>query len=246
MSDKQVLALYDQDAYELVPHDGMRRTIAQRLTASTQTVPHFYLTIDCDIGKLLTAREEINAVAPKTQDGKPAYKLSVNDFVIKALALALQRIPDANVSWTETGMLKHKHSDVSVAVALPGGLITPIIRKAETKSLSAISNEMKDLAARARAGKLKPAEYQGGTTSVSNLGMYGIKDFTAVINPPQATILAAGAGEERAVVRNGKIEIAHIMSVTLSCDHRAVDGALGAELIGAFKRFIENPVMMVV
>jgi pyruvate dehydrogenase E2 component (dihydrolipoamide acetyltransferase) len=246
MSDKQVLALYDSDAYELVPHDGMRRTIAQRLTASTQTVPHFYLTIDCDIGKLLTAREEINAVAPKTPDGKPAYKLSVNDFVIKALALALQRIPDANVSWTETGMLRHKHSDVSVAVALPGGLITPIIRKAETKSLSAISNEMKDLAARARAGKLKPAEYQGGTTSVSNLGMYGIKDFTAVINPPQATILAAGVGEERPVVRNGKIEIAHIMSVTLSCDHRAVDGALGAELIGAFKRFIENPVMMVV
>jgi pyruvate dehydrogenase E2 component (dihydrolipoamide acetyltransferase) len=246
MSDKQVLALYDQDAYELVPHDGMRRTIAQRLTASTQTIPHFYLTIDCDIGKLLTAREEINAVAPKDKDGKPAYKLSVNDFVIKALALALQRIPDANVSWAESGMLKHKHSDVSVAVALPGGLITPIIRKAETKSLSAISNEMKDLAARARAGKLKPAEYQGGTTSVSNLGMYGIKDFTAVINPPQATILAAGVGEERAVVRNGKIEIAHIMSVTMSCDHRAVDGALGAELIGAFKRFIENPVMMVV
>ncbi|MGE0063711.1 MAG: pyruvate dehydrogenase complex dihydrolipoamide acetyltransferase [Xanthobacteraceae bacterium] len=246
MSDKQVLALYDQDAYELVPHAGMRRTIAQRLTASTQTIPHFYLTIDCDIGKLLTAREEINAVAPKTQDGKPAYKLSVNDFVIKALALALQRIPDANVSWTDSGMLRHKHSDVSVAVALPGGLITPIIRKAETKSLSAISNEMKDLAARARAGKLKPAEYQGGTTSVSNLGMYGIKDFTAVINPPQATILAAGVGEERPVVRNGKIEIAHIMSVTMSCDHRAVDGALGAELIGAFKRFIENPVMMVV
>jgi pyruvate dehydrogenase E2 component (dihydrolipoamide acetyltransferase) len=246
MSDKQVLALYDQDAYELVPHAGMRRTIAQRLTASTQTIPHFYLTIDCDIGKLMTAREEINAVAPKDKDGKPAYKLSVNDFVIKALALALQRIPDANVSWTDSGMLKHKHSDVSVAVALPGGLITPIIRKAETKSLSAISNEMKDLAARARAGKLKPAEYQGGTTSVSNLGMYGIKDFTAVINPPQATILAAGVGEERPVARNGKLEIAHIMSVTMSCDHRAVDGALGAELIGAFKRFIENPVMMVV
>jgi pyruvate dehydrogenase E2 component (dihydrolipoamide acetyltransferase) len=246
MSDKQVLALYDQDAYELVPHAGMRRTIAQRLTASTQTIPHFYLTIDCDIGKLMTAREEINAVAPKDKDGKPAYKLSVNDFVIKALALALQRIPDANVSWTDSGMLRHKHSDVSVAVALPGGLITPIIRKAETKSLSAISNEMKDLAARARAGKLKPAEYQGGTTSVSNLGMYGIKDFTAVINPPQATILAAGVGEERPVARNGKLEIAHIMSVTMSCDHRAVDGALGAELIGAFKRFIENPVMMVV
>ena len=233
-------------SYEVVPHDGMRRTIAQRLTASTQTIPHFYLTMDCNIGKLLAAREEINAAAPKDKDGKPAYKLSVNDFVIKALALALQRIPDANVSWTDGGMLKHKHSDVGVAVAMPGGLITPIVRQAETKSLSAISNEMKDLAARARGRKLKPNEYQGGTTSVSNLGMYGIKDFTAVINPPQSTILAVGAGEERAVVRDGKIEAAHIMSVTLSCDHRAVDGALGAELLGAFKTLIENPVMMVV
>jgi pyruvate dehydrogenase E2 component (dihydrolipoamide acetyltransferase) len=246
MADSQVLALYEPGSYELVPHDGMRRTIAQRLTASTQNVPHFYLTMDCDIGKLLAAREQINAAAPKDKDGKPAYKLSVNDFVIKALALALQRIPDANVSWSDGGMLKHKHSDVGVAVALPGGLITPIIRMAETKSLSAISNEMRDLAVRARGRKLKPAEYQGGTTSVSNLGMYGIKDFTAVINPPQSTILAVGAGEERAVVRNGKIEAAHIMSVTLSCDHRAVDGALGAELLGAFKILIENPVMMVV
>jgi pyruvate dehydrogenase E2 component (dihydrolipoamide acetyltransferase) len=224
----------------------MRRTIAQRLTQSTQTVPHFYLTMDCNIGKLLAAREEINAAAPKGQDGKPAYKLSVNDFVIKALALALQRIPDANVSWTEAGMLKHKHSDVGVAVAMPGGLITPIIRQAETKPLSAISNEMKDFAARARARKLKPHEYQGGTTSVSNLGMYGIKDFTAVINPPHATILAVGTGEERAVVRNGRIEAAQMMSVTLSCDHRAVDGALGAELLGAFRTLIENPLMMVV
>jgi pyruvate dehydrogenase E2 component (dihydrolipoamide acetyltransferase) len=224
----------------------MRRTIAQRLTQSMQTIPHFYLTMDCNIGKLLAAREEINAAAPKDKDGKPAYKLSVNDFVLKALALALQRIPDANVSWTEGGMLKHKHSDVGVAVAIPHGLITPIIRHAESKSLSTISNEMKDFAARARARKLKPNEYQGGTTAVSNLGMYGIKDFTAVINPPHATILAVGAGEERAIVKNGKIEIAHIMSVTLSCDHRAVDGALGAELIGAFKALIENPVMMVV
>jgi pyruvate dehydrogenase E2 component (dihydrolipoamide acetyltransferase) len=230
----------------VVPHDGMRRTIAQRLTQSAQTIPHFYLTIDCNIGKLLAAREEINGAAPQDKDGKPGYKLSVNDFVIKALALALQRVPDANVSWTEGGMLKHKHSDVGVAVAMPGGLITPIIRKAETKSLSAISNEMRDLATRARARKLKPQEYQGGTTAVSNLGMYGIKDFTAVINPPHATILAVGAGEERAIARNGKIEAAHIMSVTMSCDHRAVDGALGAELIGAFKALIENPVMMVV
>jgi pyruvate dehydrogenase E2 component (dihydrolipoamide acetyltransferase) len=246
LSDSQVRALYEDGSYEVVPHDGMRRTIAQRLTASIQTIPHFYVTVDCNIGRLLAAREEINAAAPKDKDGKPAYKLSVNDFVIKALALALQRIPDANVSWTEAGMLKHKHSDVGVAVAMPGGLITPIVRKAESKSLSVISSEMKDFAARARARKLKPQEYQGGTTSVSNLGMYGIKDFTAVINPPQSTILAVGAGEERAVVKNGKIEVAHVMSVTLSCDHRAVNGALGAELIGAFKALIENPVMMVV
>jgi pyruvate dehydrogenase E2 component (dihydrolipoyllysine-residue acetyltransferase) len=246
MSDQQILSLYEEGSYELVPHDGMRRTIAQRLTASIQSIPQFYLTMDCDIGKLMAAREDINAAAPKDKDGKPAYKLSVNDFVIKALALALQRIPNANVSWTEAGLLKHKYSDIGVAVALPGGLITPIVRKAETKSLSAISNEMRDLAARARARKLKPHEYQGGGSSVSNLGMYGIKDFTAVINPPQSTILAVGAGEERAVVRNGQIVPAQIMSVTMSCDHRSVDGALGAELIGAFKMLIENPVMMVV
>jgi pyruvate dehydrogenase E2 component (dihydrolipoamide acetyltransferase) len=245
-SDAQVRALFEDGSYEVIPHDGMRRTIAQRLTASTQTVPHFYLTMDCNIDKLVAAREEINAAAPKDKEGKPAYKLSVNDFVIKALALALQKIPNANVSWTEAGMLKHKHSDVGVAVAMPGGLITPIIRKAETKSVSVISNEMKDFAARARGRKLKPEEYQGGTTAVSNLGMYGIKDFTAVINPPHATILAVGAGEQRAIVKNGKIEAATIMSVTLSCDHRAVDGALGAELIGAFKTLIENPIMMVV
>jgi pyruvate dehydrogenase E2 component (dihydrolipoamide acetyltransferase) len=246
MSDKQILALFEPGSYEIVPHDGMRRTIAQRLTASIQSVPHFYLTIDCDIGKLLAAREEINAAAPKDKEKKPLYKLSVNDFVIKAMAVALQRKPDCNVSWTEGGMVKHKHSDIGVAVAMPGGLITPIIRKAETKSLSAISGEMKDFAARARARKLKPEEYQGGTTAVSNLGMYGINHFTAVINPPHATILAVGTSEERAVVRGGKIEIAQMMSVTLSCDHRAIDGALGAELIGAFKMLIENPVMMMV
>ncbi|HEY1745374.1 MAG TPA: pyruvate dehydrogenase complex dihydrolipoamide acetyltransferase, partial [Xanthobacteraceae bacterium] len=214
MTDQQIRSLYEEGSYELIPHDGMRRTIAQRLTASMQTIPHFYLTVDCDIGKLLAAREEINAAAGKDKDGKPAYKLSVNDFVIKALALALQRVPDANVSWSEAGLLKHKHSDIGVAVALPGGLITPIIRNAEAKSLSAISNEMKDLAARARARKLKPNEYQGGVSSVSNLGMFGIKDFTAVINPPQSTILAVGTGEERAVVRGGKIEAAQMMSVT--------------------------------
>ncbi|HLG83998.1 MAG TPA: pyruvate dehydrogenase complex dihydrolipoamide acetyltransferase [Bradyrhizobium sp.] len=246
MSDKQILALFEPGSYEIIPHDGMRRTIAQRLTASVQNVPHFYLTIDCDIGRLLDAREQINEAAPKDKEKKPLYKLSVNDFVIKAMAVALQQIPNCNVSWTDGGMVKHKHSDVGVAVAMPGGLITPIIRKAETKSLSTISNEMKDFAARARTRKLKPEEYQGGTTAVSNLGMYGIKDFTAVINPPHATILAVGTSEERPVVRQGKIEIAHIMSVTLSCDHRAIDGALGAELIGAFRRLIENPVMMMV
>ena len=246
MSEQQVRALFEDGSYDFVPHEQIRKVIAQRLTASTQTIPHFYETVDCDIGKLMAAREEINEAAPQDKDGKPAYKLSVNDFVIKALALALQRVPNANVSWTDGGMLKHKHSDVSVAVALPGGLITPIIRQAESKSLSAISNEMKELAGRARAGKLRPQEYQGGTTSVSNLGMYGIKDFTAVINPPQSTILAVGTGEERAVVRNGQLAVATIMSVTLSCDHRAVDGALGAELIRAFRTLIENPVMMVV
>jgi pyruvate dehydrogenase E2 component (dihydrolipoamide acetyltransferase) len=246
MTDQQIRALYEDGSYEVVPHDNMRRTIAQRLTASTQTVPHYFLTVDCDIGKLLQAREEINAIAPKDKDGKPAYKLSVNDFVVKALALALQRVPDANVTWTEGGMLKHKHSDIGVAVAMPNGLITPIVRNAETKSLSAISNEMRELAVRARERKLKPYEYQGGTTAVSNLGMYGIKDFTAVINPPHSSILAVGTGEERAVVRDGKIVAAHIMSVTMACDHRAMDGALGAVLISAFKSLIENPVTMLV
>ena len=246
MSDQQILALYEEGGYESVPHDSMRRTIAQRLTAATNSMPTFYLTVDCDLGKLNAAREEINAAAGKNADGKPLYKLSVNDFVIKAMGIALQKIPEANVSWTEAAMLRHKHSDIGVAVALPFGLITPIIRQAELKTLSAISNEMKDLAARAKAKKLKPNEYQGGTSSVSNLGMYGIKDFTAVINPPQSSILAVGTSEDRAVVRGGQIVAASMMSVTLSCDHRAIDGALGAELITAFKKLIENPVMMVV
>lgn len=246
MSDQQILALFEPGSYEIVPHDNMRRTIAQRLTASVQSIPHFYLTIDCDIGKLLAVREEINKAAPTDKDGKPLYKLSVNDFIVKAMALALQRVPDCNVSFTEGGMVRHIHSDIGVAVAMPGGLITPVVRKAETKSLSTISSEMKDFAARARARKLKPEEYQGGTTAVSNLGMYGIKDFTAVINPPHATILAVGTSEERPVVRGGKIEVAHMMSVTLSCDHRAIDGALGARLIDAFKQLIESPMMMMV
>ncbi len=244
-SDAQIRALYEDGSYDFVPHDNMRKIIAQRLTLSKQTIPHFYLTLDCDIGQLLAAREEVNAAAPKKGD-LPVYKISVNDFVIKALALALQRVPDANVTWTEGGMLHHKHSVVGVAVAIPGGLMTPVVRQAETKSLSAISNEMKDFAARARTRHLKPEEYRGGSTAISNLGMYGIKDFAAVINPPHATILAVGVGEERAVVRNGQLAVANIMTVTLSTDHRAVDGALGAELMAAFKALIENPVMMIV
>ncbi len=245
-SDDKIRALFEPGSYQVVPHDNIRKVIARRLVEAKLTIPHFYLTLDCNIGKLLAAREEINAAAPKDKDGKGAYKISVNDFVIKALALALQRIPEANVTWTEGGMLKHKHSDIGVAVSIPGGLITPVVRKAEQKSLSVISNEMKDYAARARARKLKPDEYQGGSSAVSNLGMYGIKEFYAIINPPHATILSVGAGEERAVVRNGKIEAAHIMTVGLATDHRAVDGALGAQLFGAFKALIENPVMMVV
>ena len=245
-SDEKIRALFAPGSYEVIPHDNIRRIIAQRLTLAKQTIPHFYLTIDCAIGKLLTAREEINAAAPKDKDGKPTWKISVNDFVIKALAVALMHVPDANVTWTEGGLLKHKHADVGVAVAITGGLITPIVRQADTKSLSVISNEMKDYAARARARKLKPEEYQGGTTAVSNLGMYGIKEFYAVINPPHATILSVGAGEERPVARNGKIEAAQMMTVGLATDHRAVDGALGAELLRAFKGLIENPVMMVV
>jgi pyruvate dehydrogenase E2 component (dihydrolipoamide acetyltransferase) len=245
-SDEKIRALFEPGSYDVVPHDNIRRIIARRLVEAKLTIPHFYLTLDCNIGTLLAAREEVNAAAPKDKDGKPAYKISVNDFAIKALALALQRVPDANVTWTEGAMLKHKHSDIGVAVSIPGGLITPVVRRAETKSLSVISNEMKDFAARARARKLKPGEYQGGTSAVSNLGMYGVKDFAAVINPPHATILAVGAGEERVVVRNGKIEAQWMMSVTLSTDHRAVDGALGAQLLGAFKVLIENPILMVV
>ena len=249
MSDDAVLKLFEEGSYELVPHDNMRKTIARRLVEAKSTIPHFYLTIDCDLDALLKLRAELNAAAPvrKTDKGEaPAYKLSVNDMVIKAMALALRDVPTANVSWTETAMVQHNTVDVGVAVSIPGGLITPIIRHADTKTLSTIANEMKDLAARARNKKLKPEEYQGGTTAVSNLGMFGVKDFAAVINPPHATILAVGAGEQRPVVRNGEIKVATVMSVTLSTDHRAVDGALGAELMVAFKRYIENPMGMLV
>ncbi|MWC37266.1 pyruvate dehydrogenase complex dihydrolipoamide acetyltransferase [Brucella abortus] len=249
MSDDAILKLFEDGSYEVVPHDGMRKTIARRLVESKQTVPHFYLTIDCELDALLALRSQINAAAPmlKTEKGEvPAYKLSVNDMVIKATALALRDVPEANVSWTEGGMIKHKCSDVGVAVSIPGGLITPIVRHAESKTLSVISNEMKDMARRARDRKLKPEEYQGGSTSVSNLGMFGVKDFAAIINPPHATIFAIGAGEERAVVKKGEIKVATVMSVTLSTDHRAVDGALAAELAQAFKRHIENPMGMLV
>ncbi|MFM8607894.1 MAG: pyruvate dehydrogenase complex dihydrolipoamide acetyltransferase [Hyphomicrobiales bacterium] len=246
MADAVVKQLFEAGSYEEVPHDSMRKTIARRLLESKQTVPHFYVTADIELDALLKAREEINANAPKGADGKPAYKLSVNDFIIKALAIALMRVPEANVTWTENAMLKHKHADVGVAVSIPGGLITPVIRKADLKSLSAISNEMKDLAARARNRKLKPEEYQGGTTAVSNLGMFGVKQFAAIVNPPHATILAVGAGEQRPVVKNGQLTVATVMTVTFSTDHRAVDGALGAELLSALKGLIENPVSMLV
>ncbi|MXN53525.1 pyruvate dehydrogenase complex dihydrolipoamide acetyltransferase [Shinella sp. AETb1-6] len=245
MSDDAVLKLFDEGSYELVPHDGMRKTIAKRLQESKQTIPHFYVSVDVELDALLALRAQINDSAPR-KDDRPAYKLSVNDMVIKALALALRDVPDANVSWTETNMVKHKHADVGVAVSIPGGLITPIIRKAETKSLSTISNEMKDLGKRAKERKLKPEEYQGGTTAVSNMGMMGVKNFAAVVNPPHATILAVGAGEERVVVKNKQMVIVNAMTVTLSTDHRCVDGALGAELLGAFKRYIENPMGMLV
>ncbi len=244
MADSKIHALYEQGSYEVLPHDGMRRVIAERLTQSKQTIPHFYLSLDCRLDQLLAARERINAAAPK--EGPRAFKLSVNDFVIKALALALQHVPAANATWTAEGMLRHRHSDVGVAVAVEGGLFTPIIRHAELKTLGEISNEMKDLASRARKRRLAPHEYQGGTTSISNLGMYGITSFDAVINPPHATILAVGAGEKKPVVAGDRIEIATIMNCTLSCDHRVVDGALGAELLNAFRALIEDPVRMLV
>jgi len=245
MSEDAVLKNFAEGSYELVKHDGMRKTIARRLQESKQTIPHFYVTVDCELDALLALRSQLNGSAP-VKDDKPAYKLSVNDMVIKALALALRDVPNANVSWTDENMVMHKHSDVGVAVSIPGGLITPIIRSAELKTLSAISGEMKDLGKRAKDRKLKPEEYQGGTTAVSNMGMMGVKDFAAVVNPPHATILAVGAGEQRPVVKDGALAIATVMSVTLSTDHRAVDGALGAELLAAFKGYIENPMGMLV
>ncbi|MEX0838961.1 MAG: pyruvate dehydrogenase complex dihydrolipoamide acetyltransferase [Parvibaculum sp.] len=231
-------AFYAEGTYEEIPLDGMRKTIARRLTQSMQEIPHFYLTVDCELDELLVTRKKLNAGAGDTA------KLSVNDFLIRAAALALVKVPMANVSFAGDALLKHEHADIGIAVALEGGLITPIIRAAETKGLAEIAAEAKSLADRARNRKLKPMEYEGGSFSISNLGMYGIKHFTGVINPPQAAILAVGKGEERPVVHDGKLEVATVMTVTMSCDHRAIDGALGAQFLEAFKSFVEYPARM--
>jgi pyruvate dehydrogenase E2 component (dihydrolipoamide acetyltransferase) len=244
---EQIKSIYRDVPFEEVPLDGMRSTIAKRLVAAKQTIPHIYLTADVAIARLLDLREAANAAAPKDADGKPAFKLSINDLLIKALAAALARVPSANAVWAADRILRFKHSDIGIAVAIPGGLIAPVIRRAEMKTLSAISQEMKDLAARARAKKLDPSEYQGGSSAISNLGMYGVREFSAIINPPQATILAIGAARRQAVEgADGGVVFVSIMSVTLSCDHRVVDGAVGAELLAAFKRMVEQPVAMLV
>ena len=246
-SAAQVKALYEGIAYEEMPLDSMRRTIATRLVEAKQTIPHFYLTADLDAGRLIAMREEANAAAPKSKDGQPAFKLSLNDFVIKAWAAALQRIPAANAVWAADRILRFQHSDIGIAVALEGGLITPIVRNAEAKSLTVISAEMRDLAERARHKKLRPNEYQGGSSAISNLGMYGVREFSAIINPPHATILAVGATRRAPVeADDGSVKFISQLTVTLSCDHRVVDGALGAELLAAFKNFIEKPVTALV
>ena len=232
---------YKQDEYEEIPHDAMRKSIAKRLTSAKTLIPHFYLTIDCRIDELLSARQRLNERAPK---GEGAYKLSVNDFIVKAAALALKRVPEVNASWTDTAVLRHKHADVGVAVALDFGLITPIVFRAEEKGLVAISNEVKALAERARAKKLKPSEFEGGSFAISNLGMFRVKQFTGVINPPHAAILAVGAGEQRPIVHDGKIEIATLMTVTMSCDHRVIDGATGARFLEALRQYVEEPAAM--
>jgi pyruvate dehydrogenase E2 component (dihydrolipoamide acetyltransferase) len=243
----QIMALYRDAPFEEVPLDGMRRTIATRLVQAKQAIPHFYLTADLDIGRLLALRAEANEAIPNGRDGNPALRLSVNDLVIKAWAAALQRIPAANAVWAEDRILRFRHSDIGVAVAIEGGLITPVIRQAETKTLSAISAEMRELSARARSRHLKPQEYQGGASAISNLGMYGVREFAAIINPPQATILAVGAARRQAVEQpDGGVGFASVMTVTLSCDHRVVDGALGAQLLAAFRGFVEHPVMALV
>jgi pyruvate dehydrogenase E2 component (dihydrolipoamide acetyltransferase) len=245
-SASDILPLYRDVPSEEIPLDGMRKTIAARLTEAKQTIPHFYLTADIGMDALLKVRAEANAAAPK-QDGEPAYKISVNDFVIKALALALKRVPAANAIFAQDRTLRFQRADIGVAVALEGGLITPVIRAADEKSLSAISNEMRSLADRARDKKLKPEEYQGGVSAISNLGMYGVRDFAAIINPPQSTILAVGATQRRPVeTADGGLRFASQMTVTLSCDHRVIDGALGAQLLAALKGYLEQPVTMLV
>jgi pyruvate dehydrogenase E2 component (dihydrolipoamide acetyltransferase) len=239
----QVKALYEGIDFQEVPLDGMRATIAKRLVEAKQTIPHFYLTADIEIGRLMAMREEANAAAPRDRDGNAAFNLSLNDFIIKAWAAALRRIPAANAVWAGDRILRFTHSDIGIAVALDGGLITPVIRNAETKSLTAISSEIRDLAERGRAKKLKTNEYQGGASAISNLGMYGVREFSAIINPPHATILAVGASRRAAVeAEDGSVKFISVMTVTLSCDHRVVDGALGAELLAAFKNFVEMPV----
>ena len=245
-SDEQVLKLFAEGSYELVPHDSMRKVIARRLTESKQTIPHFYVSVDVTIDPLLDLRERLNLQAPKDKEGKPLWKISVNDFIIKAMAMALIKVPDANVSWTDSAMVRHKHADIGVAVSIPGGLITPIVRSAETKGLARISTEMKDYAARARNRKLKPEEYTGGSAAISNMGMMNVKNFAAIVNPPHASILAIGSGERRPVVRGNDIVIEQQMTITLSTDHRCIDGALGAEFIGAIKAYLEEPGLMLV
>ena len=241
-----IKAFFAPGSYEEVPLDGMRRTIAARLTQA-KTVPHFYLTADVAIGRLIALREEANAGAPKDANGNPLFKLSLNDFIIRALALALQRVPAANAVWAGDRVLRFKHADIGVAVALDDGLVAPVLRAADTKALSVISAEMKDLSTRARDKKLAPADYQGGSSAISNLGMYGVREFSAIINPPHATILAVGAARRQAIEKaDGGVAFVSMLSVTLSCDHRVVDGALGAKLLAAFKAFVEMPVSMLV
>ena len=245
-SDEQLLKLFAEGSYELVPHDQMRKVIARRLTESKQTIPHFYVSVDVTLDHLLELRERLNLQAPKDKEGKPLWKISVNDFIIKAMAMALIKVPDANVTWTENAMVKHKHADIGIAVSIPGGLITPIVRSAEMKGLAQISTEMKDYAARARNRKLKPEEYTGGSAAISNMGMMNVKSFAAIVNPPHASILAIGTGERRPVVRGNDIVIEQQMTITLSTDHRCIDGALGAEFIGAIKAYLEEPGLMLV
>ena len=246
MSDETILSLFEEGTFEKKPHDGMRKVIAQRLTESAQTIPSYFVTMECELDSLLSLRSQMNKAAKLDENEKPIYKISVNDFIVKAMAMALQEVPMANASWTSTDRIYHQHSDVGVAVAVDDGLYTPIVRKAETKSLSMISAEVKDMAGRARNKKLQPQEYQGGCTAVSNLGMFGVREFTSIINPPHASIVSIGAGEKKPIVKDNQIVVGTLMAATFAFDHRVIDGALGAELASAFKRLVENPTAMLV